>query len=165
MPHIAMDYHKYLPKRQSRKSHIWRIQIHTLHKLVARSFNLLLFGIDWTVKWDLFTTSTTSFIHWQLCEWRNPFFLMKKERHRPQRLYLIKRDSSQTSLGGEEQPGRLIHCVTLFPQQTTLLLSTKICTHAEKVACVSVLCFQIDAAGVQTVINCGPDQQPGSGSI
>lgn len=45
----------------------------------------------------------------------------------------------------------------------------KICTQTEKV--VRVLsgegrgAFQNDAAGIQTVINCGPDQQPGSGSI
>lgn len=49
MPHIAMDYKKYLLKRPSRKSHS-KFRGNTLHKLVALAFNLLsLYSMDWTM--------------------------------------------------------------------------------------------------------------------
>lgn len=117
----------------------WTIASHC-HGLGKVTFNLilLLYRIDWTVKRETRPPPAPP-LSSAVARWKKSFFLMKKERHRPQPLYLIKRDFSQTSLGGEEQPGRLMHCVH-FPQtpgtDEILLFSPHIHTH-KRDACSS----------------------------
>lgn len=126
MPHTAVDYKKYLSKMQERKkrkkSH-GEFRWNHLHKLAALSFNLLpLHLIDWTLKWETCPPPGPPHSSTVVGQEKS-FLLMKRERHRPRPLYLIKRDFSQTSLGGEEQPDRLMRCVTFLRRQQPMRCS------------------------------------------